>query len=69
MVLIILDNLNIGNFRVEASKTKILGDIANRLESMARRRNLLFPAVAERYQRQGGIIRAMMMEQPETGRT
>ena len=61
MVLIILDNLNAGNLRVDATKNSILQEIANRLESMVLRHRALLPAVAERYNGYAVTVRRLMV--------
>ena len=61
MVLIILDNLNAGNLRVDATRNSILQEIANRLESMVLRHRALLPAVAERYNGYAVTVRRLMV--------
>ena len=61
MVLIILDNLNAGNLRVDATRKSILQEIANRLESMVLRHRALLPAVAERYNGYAVTVRRLMV--------
>ena len=61
MVLIILDNLNAGNLRVDATRNSILQEIANRLESMVPRHRALFPAVAECYKGYAVTVRQLMV--------
>ena len=61
MVLIILDNLNAGNLRVDATRNSILQEIADRLESMVPRHRALLPAVAERYNGYAVTVRQLMV--------
>ena len=51
IVLIVLDNLNTGNFRVDADRNAILNEISNRLMSLMPRARALNRAVADRYNR------------------
>ena len=62
MVLLVLDNLNCGNFRVESARNRILGEIAGRFDSMAPRNDILLPAASERYQTQTAMIRQTMRD-------
>ena len=66
LVLLVLDNLNCGNFRVEAARNRILNEVANRFDSMAPRHHILEPAVAERYQNQAAAIRQMIRDATES---
>ena len=49
IVLIVLDNLNAGNLRVDAARNSMLNEISNRLMSMVLKQRALNPAVADRY--------------------
>ena len=66
IVLIVLDNLNTGNFRVDAARNAILNEISNRLMSLMPRTRALNPAVADRYNRYAITSRQLMVTQNET---
>ena len=66
MVLLVLDNLNCGNFRVESARSRILGEVADRFDSMAPRHHTLQPTVSERCQRQAAMIRQMIRDTTES---
>ena len=65
-MLIILDNLNVGNLREPHPRARILGEVAARLESMMPRHQILFPSVAERYEQLAGVARTILAEQDRT---
>ena len=66
IVLIVLDNLNAGNFRVDAARNAILNGISNRLMSLMPRTRALNPAVADRYNVYAITVRQLMVTQNET---
>ena len=65
LVLLVLDNLNCGNFRVEEARNRILNEVALRFDSMAPRHHILAPAVSERYQNRAAAIRQMIQHHME----
>ena len=66
LVLIILDNLNVGNLREPHPRARILGEVASRLECMMPRQQILFPSVAERYQQLASLSRSMVEERNQS---
>ena len=66
IVLIVLDNLNAGNFRVDAARKAALNEISNRLMSLMPRTRALNPAVADRYNGYAITVRQLMVTQNET---
>ena len=66
LVLLVLDNLNCGNFRVEAARNRILNEVADRFDSMAPRHHILAPAVSQRYQNRAAVVRQMIQNATES---
>jgi hypothetical protein len=64
--LIVLDNLNAGNLRVDAARNSMLNGISNRLMSMVPRQRALNPAVADRYSGHAVTVRQLMVTRNET---
>jgi hypothetical protein len=61
IVLIILDNLNAGNFRINTSRNAILNEISNRLMSLIPRTRAWNSSVADRYNGYAITVRQLMV--------
>ena len=61
IVLIILDNLNAGNFRINTSRNAILNEISNRLMSLMPRTRAWNSVVADRYNGYAITVRQLMV--------
>ena len=66
IVLIILDNLNSGNFRINSSRNAILNEISNRLMSLMPRTRAWNSSVADRYNGYAITVRQLMVTQDAT---
>ena len=66
IVLIILDNLNSGNFRIDSSRNAILNEISNRLMSLMPRTRAWNSSVADRYNGYAITVRQLMVMQDTT---
>ena len=66
IVLIILDNLKAGNFRINSSRNAILNEISNRLMSLMPRTRAWNSSVADRYNGYAITVRQLMVTQDTT---
>ena len=67
IVMMVLDNLNVGNLRVWQRRNAILNELAGRVESMVPRHRFLTPAVADRYTVLAQTMRLMVEATNEGG--
>ena len=60
LVLLVLDNLNFGNMGRAMERNNVLREVANRLDSIAPRHQVLTPELAIRLRQRADKVRQMM---------